>query len=143
MKTKRWTLLAVFLLATTLGSVQLPLAAQVSSGITVPVAPEGVTVRLVNQTDEPVTYEALGDTQSRLLSSGDDVTLRALNTPATLTFFYQDIQKDPQTGMGLLQTELSLNEATGVLDVVIRPTNSLDADVSNITVEPSGDIFMF
>ena len=143
MKTKRWTLLAVFLLATTLGSVQLPLAAQVSSGITVPVAPEGVTVRLVNQTDEAVTYEALGDTQSRLLGSGDDVTLRALSTPATLTFFYQDIQKDPQTGMGLLQTELSLNEATGVLDVVIRPTNSLDADVSNITVEPSGDIFMF
>ncbi|MEO0349944.1 MAG: hypothetical protein AAF282_07845 [Cyanobacteria bacterium P01_A01_bin.15] len=143
MKTKRWTLLAVFLLATTLGSVQLPLAAQVSSGITVPVAPEGVTVRLVNQTDEPVTYEALGDTQSRLLSSGDDVILRALNTPATLTFFYQDIQKDPQTGTGLLQTELSLNEATGVLDVTIRPTNSLDADVSNITVEPNGDIFMF
>ena len=105
MKTKRWTLLAVFLLATTLGSVQLPLAAQVSSGITVPVAPEGVTVRLVNQTDEPVTYEALGDTQSRLLSSGDDVTLRALNTPATLTFFYQDNQKDPQTGTGILQTE--------------------------------------
>lgn len=143
MKTKRWTLLAVFLLATTLGSVQLPLAAQVSSGITVPVAPEGVTVRLVNQTDEPVTYEALGDTQSRLLSSGDDVILRALNTPATLTFFYQDIQKDPQTGTGLLQTELSLNEATGVLDVTIRPTNSLDADVSNITVEPNGDIFTF
>mgnify|MGYP001804737779 FL=1 len=143
MKTKRWTLLAVFLLATTLGSVQLPLAAQVSSGITVPVAPEGVTVRLVNQTDEPVTYEALGDTQSRLLSSGDDVILRALNTPATLTFFYQDIQKDPQTGTGLLQTELSLNEATGVLDVTIRPTNSLDADVSNITVEPNGDILTF
>ncbi|MEL6936670.1 MAG: hypothetical protein AAFO59_08395, partial [Cyanobacteria bacterium J06607_17] len=74
---------------------------------------------------------------------GDEVTLQNLNTPATLTFFYDDIPKDRQTGEGLLQAALGVDEATGTLDVIISPTTALDADVSNITIESNGNVFVF
>ncbi len=147
MHTKMWTLLTLSFLATTLGvaGLQHPLAAQspVPSVVTVPVPRSLTTVRLVNQTAAPITYEALGDTQSRLLMAGDEVTLQNLNTPATLTFFYDDIPKDRQTGEGLLQAALGVDEDTGTLDVVISPTTALDADVSNITIEANGNVFVF
>lgn len=147
MHTKMWTLLTLSFLATTLGvaGLQHPLAAQspVPPVVTVPVPQSLTTVRLVNQTAAPITYEALGDTQSRLLMAGDEVTLQNLNTPATLTFFYDDIPKDRQTGEGLLQAALGVDEDTGTLDVVISPTTALDADVSNITIEANGNVFVF
>ena len=147
MHTKLWTLLTLSFLATTLGvaGLQPPLAAQspVPPVVTVPVPRSLTTVRLVNQTAAPITYEALGDTQSRLLMAGDEVTLQNLNTPATLTFFYDDIPKDRQTGEGLLQAALGVDEDTGTLDVVISPTTALDADVSNITIEANGNVFVF
>ncbi|MEO0737791.1 MAG: hypothetical protein AAFZ35_13430 [Cyanobacteria bacterium J06649_12] len=147
MHTKLWTLLTLSFLATTLGvaGLQHPLVAQspVPPVVTVPVPQSLTTVRLVNQTAAPITYEALGDTQSRLLMAGDEVTLQNLNTPATLTFFYGDIPKDRQTGEGLLQAALGVDEDTGTLDVVISPTTALDADVSNITIEANGNVFVF
>ncbi len=91
----------------------------------------------------PITYEALGDTQPRSLTSGDDVVLQNLNRPTTLTFFDQNIQKNRQAGEGLLQAELQLNAATGSLDIVLRPTTNLGTDISNITIKPNGDIFVF
>ena len=125
MHTKMWTLLTLSFLATTLGvaGLQHPLAAQspVPSVVTVPVPQSLTTVRLVNQTAAPITYEALGDTQSRLLMAGDD----------------------RQTGEGLLQAALGVDEDTGTIDVVISPTTALDADVSNITIEANGNVFVF
>lgn len=147
MNPKLWTLLTLPLLATTLGvaGLQGPLEAQspVPPVVTVPVLQSLTTVRLVNQTTAPITYEALGDTQSRLLMAGDEVTLQNLNTPATLTFFYDDIPKDRQTGEGLLQAALGVDEDTGTLDVVISPTTALDADVSTVTIESNGNVFVF
>ncbi len=149
MKAKPWTLLTLSFLATTLvaTSYQDPLAAQSLSPpppvMAIPVSQSGITVRLVNRTVNSITYEALGDTQPRDLTAGEEVTLQNLNMPATLTFFYQDIQKDRQVGEGLLQAELRFDEATEILDIVVRPTTSLGTDVSNITIEPNGDTFVF
>lgn len=147
MRAKSWSLLPLFFLATTLvlATQQRPLSAQPVSPpmMTIPIQQEEITVRLVNQTTASITYEALGDTQPRILTAGNEVTLQNLNTPASLTFFYQDIPKDRQIGEGLLQAALGVNNDTGILDIVIRPTTSLDADVSNITIEPSGNVFVF
>lgn len=149
MKAKPWMLLTLSFLATGLVSAggQSRLLAQSVSPLppvmTVPVPQEGITIRLVNETADAITYEALGDTQPRILSTGDEVTLQNLNTPATLTFFYKDIQKDRQIGAGLLQAALQVDQASGGLDIIIRPTASLSADVSNITIEPDGNVFMF
>lgn len=147
MRAKSWPLLPLFFLATTLVlTTQLqPLSAQPVSPpmITIPIQQEEITVRLVNETAAPIVYEALGDTQPRMLATGNEVTLQNLNTPASLTFFYQDIPKDRQIGEGLLQAVLGVNSDTGMLDIVLRPTTSLDADVSNITIEPNGNVFVF
>ena len=149
MKIKQWTPLSLSVLATlsVLAAVPAPLSAQAPAlGVpmtTVPVAQTGITIRLVNQTSAPITYEALGDTQPRSLMATADVTLQQLNAPTTLTFFYQDIPKDRQLGTGLLQATLAVDEATGILDVIIRPTNVLDDDVSNLTVEENGNVFVF
>lgn len=147
MRAKSWSLLPLFFLATTLGLTthQSPSSAQPVSPpmMTIPVQQARITVRLVNTTSGSITYEALGDTQPRTLTAGDETTLQNLNTPASLTFFYQDIPKDRQIGEGLLQAVLGVDNDTGILDIVIRPTTSLDADVSNITIEPNGNVFLF
>ncbi|MEM7062006.1 MAG: hypothetical protein AAF572_02440 [Cyanobacteria bacterium P01_B01_bin.77] len=109
----------------------------------IPIQQEGITVRLVNETAASITYEALGDTQPRTLTTGNETTLQNLNTPASLTFFYQDIPKDRQIGEGLLQAGLGIDNETGILDIVIRPTTNLDTDVSNIIIEPNGNVFVF
>ncbi|MEM6254785.1 MAG: hypothetical protein AAF821_17860 [Cyanobacteria bacterium P01_D01_bin.156] len=141
-----WKLLPLLSVIFAVASHQ-PLAAEVAPTlpptITIPSAQSEVTVRLENQTPAAITYEALGDTQPRLLTSGDDVLLQNLNTPTTLTFFYQDIQKNRQAGEGLLTAAIEVNEATGNLEVVVKPTTSLGSDVSNITIEPSGNVFVF
>lgn len=148
MNTNRWTLLALSLLTTTTllsASQQRPLMAQSPPPrvITLPAVSEGITVRLENQTPEAITYEVLGDTQPRVLASGDDVMLQDLNIPATLTFFYADIQKDRQTGEGLLKATLGVDDVSGTLDILVTPTTLLGEDVSNITIEPNGDVFVF
>ncbi|MEA5466253.1 hypothetical protein [Leptothoe sp. PORK10 BA2] len=128
-------------------SLQFPLIAQsplpVPSVTRVPVSQSVATLNLVNQTAHSITYEALGDTQPRILTAGDEITLQNLNTPATLTFFYENIPKDRQTGEGLLQAALSLENTNGILTIVIRPTTDLDADVSNITIESNGNVSVF
>ncbi|MEM9805849.1 MAG: hypothetical protein AAF959_11260 [Cyanobacteria bacterium P01_D01_bin.56] len=144
MKTNSWKLLPLLSVVFAVASHQ-PLAAQIAPPlpptITIPNTQENITIRLENQTPASITYEALGDTQPRLLASGEEVLLQNLNTPATLTFFYQDIQKNRQVGEGLLEASLEASE--GNLAVVVSPTNDLAADVSNITIEPDGNVFVF
>ena len=124
-----------------------PVAAQIASTpppvMNIPVHQNSVTVRLENQTPEAITYEALGDTQPRLLTTGDQVILQNLNTPTTLTVFYQDIQKNRQSGEGLLRAFLEMDEDTNSLNVVIAPTNRVVMDVSNIIIESNGNVFVF
>ena len=145
MKIKQWASLSCAVMLSVLAAY--PLSAQTpligAAVMTVPVAQEGITIRLVNQTVDSITYEALGDTQSRVLMAASDITLQNLNVPTTLTFFYEDIQKNRQEGTGLLQATLVVDETTGALDVIIRPTNDLDMDVSNLTIEANGSVSVF
>ena len=146
MKLKQWTSLSLAVALSMLAVYQSPLLAQPQLEaplITVPVAPEGLTIRIVNQTTAAITYEALGDTQPRSLTAASDITLQGLNLPATLTFFYEDIQKDRQAGIGLLQATLTTDDASDVLTMIIQSTDDLDADVSNLTVEANGSVFVF
>ena len=146
MKLKRWTSLSLAVTLSALVVYQSPLSAQSQLEaplMTVPVAQAGVTIRIVNQTADAITYEALGDTQPRTLTATSNVTLQSLNVPTTLTIFYEDIPKDRQTGTGLLQATLTMDDASGILTMIIQPTNDLNADVSNLTVEANGSVFVF
>lgn len=102
-----------------------------------------VSVQIVNQTSEAISYQALGDTEPRVLAANSASTLQGLHVPATVTFAYKDIQKNRSTGSGLTKVDLRTNEAKDQLDLVIQPTDSLDADASNLTVESNGNVFIF
>ena len=65
-----------------------------------------VTIRLMNDTNTPVTYQVIGDTGERTLSGSGEVSLLDLPTPITLTFVRSD--------GGLLQVQPQFSADAGV-----------------------------
>lgn len=102
-----------------------------------------VSVRLVNNTTEAIAYEALGDTEPRSLEADGEIVLQNIQVPATVSFSYKDIQKNRQTRAGLTEAELQADTSGEMLNVVVSPTDELDSDVSVLTVESSGRVFVF
>ena len=62
---------------------------QSPSAIVIPINGK-VSIRLVNETSANVTYEAIGNTNQRLLQGKSSVTLQDLKTPLLVTFKRQD-----------------------------------------------------
>ena len=105
--------------------------------------PEGsVNVRIDNMTGESITYEALGDTEPRTLAAEGKVTLSNLRVPTTVTFSYEGEGRDRAWVQGLTMAEVS-TESDGTLHLVVRPTDDLSAEASNLTVESNGGVFVF
>ncbi|NET37642.1 MAG: hypothetical protein F6K19_37425 [Cyanothece sp. SIO1E1] len=100
-----------------------------------------ISIRLVNQTGNAITYQAVGDTELRTLSVGEAVLLRGLNVPATLAYYYRDIVRDTQAGKGLVQANLAAN-SSGALEVVLKATSNLASDSSTVQVDREGNIFL-
>lgn len=92
-----------------------------------------VNVRLVNQTYTDITYQVVGDTEPRTLSGRDDVTLRTLRVPVTITF------QRPDRGLLLVSPEAS---EAGSLEVTLTETTDLDVDKSVMTIQETGDVFL-
>ena len=148
MQTKSWILLPLWLISIAVAiNNHRPLQAQQATTpppvMMIPVNEASINLRVENQTPAAINYEALGDTQPRVLTSGQETTLRNLNIPTTLTFFYQDAQKDRRLGEGLLRATLELDEDTNTLNIVVSPTRNLSADSSNIIIESNGNVFVF
>jgi hypothetical protein len=90
-------------------------------------------LRLVNQTYTDITYQVVGDTEPRTLSGRNDVTLRTLRAPVTITFQRPD--------RGLLLVSPQASEA-GSLEVTLTETTDLDVDKSAMTIQETGDVFL-
>lgn len=109
-----------------------------------PVSAAGsITVQIVNETADTLTYQALGDTEPRSLEADSLITLQNLRVPATVTFSFATVDRNRQTGTGLTKAELKSDPGTDMLQLVIQPTTDLDTEVSNLTVESNGNIFVF
>ncbi|ARV61503.1 hypothetical protein BZZ01_25285 [Nostocales cyanobacterium HT-58-2] len=93
-----------------------------------------VSVRLVNQTAAPITYQALGDTAPRTLRGKSEVLLQGLSTPTTVTFQRQD--------NGLLMVKTQPSSQSGVLDVRFNETTNLQMDRKAINIQPDGQVFL-
>lgn len=113
------------------------------SVMTMSLSESSVNVYLMNETSETIVYEALGDIEPRTLAAGDTVALQALSVPATVTFFYEATPRDRQTGSGLTQAALTTEQENSLLKLAIQPTTELDSEVSNLTVESNGNVFVF
>lgn len=101
-----------------------------------------VDVRIENMTDDAITYQALGDTEPRVLAANSETILSGLSVPATVTFSYEEIDRNRVTKSGLTQAEVEVNE-NGTLNLAVQATNDLSADASNLTIESGGNVFVF
>ena len=93
-----------------------------------------VSVRLVNNTAAPITYQAVGDTAPRTLQGKSEVILQDLSTPTTVTFQRQD--------NGLLMVNAQSSSEPGILEVGFRETTNLEMDKRAMTIQRNGAVFL-
>lgn len=93
-----------------------------------------VTIRLMNDTNAPVTYQVIGDTEERTLYGSGEVSLQNLPTPITLTFVRSD--------GGLLEVQPQFTSNNGVLELRLDEATSLDGDTAALMIDEQGRIFM-
>jgi len=102
-----------------------------------------ITVRLVNQAQDAVEYQIVGDTELRTILGDSEVTLRSLRVPVSLTFHYRSIPRSFSEQTGLLEVELTQDPATGDLDIIMMPTQDPALDSSTIEIDVNGDVYVF
>ncbi|MBR8838747.1 MAG: hypothetical protein DSM106950_33275 [Stigonema ocellatum SAG 48.90 = DSM 106950] len=93
-----------------------------------------ISVRLVNQTNAPISYQALGDTAPRTLQGKSDVVLQGLRIPATVTFYRQD--------HGLLMVTPQGSSQQGMLQLTLRETTDQAIDKSALRIEKNGAVYL-
>jgi hypothetical protein len=92
-----------------------------------------VDVQLINNTNAVVTYEVIGDTQRRVLQGGEEVILRNISLPATITSVRQD--------NGLVRVA-SLESTEGMLAVSLDEDTNLDDNLGVLRIQEDGQIFL-
>lgn len=93
-----------------------------------------VSVRLVNDTAAPITYQAIGDTAPRTLPGKSEVLLQRIATPTTVTFQRQD--------NGLLMVRTQPSSQAGVLEVRLDETTDLQMDTKAMSIQQNGQVFL-
>ncbi|MCT7955907.1 hypothetical protein [Laspinema palackyanum] len=93
-----------------------------------------VAVEIINQTNTPITYEAIGETRDRTLDGGDEAMLMDLQIPLTVTF------ERPDGGLIQAQPEII---APGEIRIYLTEANNLDSDISNMRIEPNGNMYLY
>lgn len=94
-----------------------------------------VSVKLKNNTNAIVTYEAVGFTQRRVLPGGGEIVLRNLPVPVTVTFTRQDD--------GFVEVvPVSVSE-DGVLEVGLdEDANPRDSNQGVLRIQKDGQVFL-
>ncbi|PAX55909.1 hypothetical protein [Brunnivagina elsteri] len=92
-----------------------------------------VSILLMNQTNAPIVYQAIGDTQQRILPGRSQVTLQGLNTPANVTFYRQD--------RGLLMVTPQ-SSPQGILKVTLQETTDFAMDRTALRIEKNGVVYL-
>lgn len=92
-----------------------------------------VDVRLKNNTNALVTYEAVGHTQRRTLAGGEETVLQGLPTAVTITMVRQD--------RGLLDVIPTFTQQ-GLLEVSLDEDKSLDDNQGTLRIQSDGQVFL-
>lgn len=94
-----------------------------------------VDVRLKNNTNAVVSYQAIGHTDRRYMSGGEEIILQNLPTPITITAVRQD--------EGWLQMmPVSANSETGQLEVTFEEETTLDSNQGVLRIQEDGQVFV-
>lgn len=117
------------------GVVQPPLPEQRSNAIATVTPREGrVNVRVNNDTNARISYEVIGHTQTRTLAGGEEIVLRNLPTPVTLTMVRQDD--------GFIQVVPISTDETGILEISLRENPIFDENQGVLRIEQQGQVFL-
>jgi hypothetical protein len=92
-----------------------------------------VDVKLRNDTNTAITYQAIGHTGERTLLGKQEVTLRSLSLPLTLTTIRQD--------KGLLKILPLSTSSTGVLELSLNETTNFSESQTSIMIQPEGGVY--
>lgn len=92
-----------------------------------------VDVKLKNNTNALITYEAIGYTQRRSLPGGEEIVLRNLPVPVTITTVRQD--------KGLVDV-IPVSSQEGMLEVSLNESKNLDDNASALRIQKDGQVFL-
>ncbi len=93
-----------------------------------------VDVRLKNNTNAVVSYQAVGHTDRRFISGGEEIVLQNLPTPITITAVRQD--------EGWLQMMPISVDETGQLEVTFEEETTLDSNQGVLRIQEDGQVFV-
>lgn len=117
------------------GVSQPPLPEERSEPIAMVMPTNGtVSVRLKNNTNAVVSYEAVGHTQRRFLSGGEETLLQNLPTPVTITMVRQD--------NGLVRVAEASSPEAGMLEVSLQEETTLDDNQGVLRIQRDGQVFL-
>lgn len=92
-----------------------------------------VNVRLKNNTNAGISYQAIGHTQPRFLAGGQEFVLRNLPTPISITLVRQD--------GGLLKV-MPMSTSEGTLAVSLDETTNFDNNQGVLRIQKDGQVFL-
>ncbi|MEA5570757.1 hypothetical protein [Calothrix sp. UHCC 0171] len=92
-----------------------------------------VSILLINQTNAPIIYQAIGDTQQRILPGRSQITLQNLHTPANVNFYRQD--------RGLLMAT-PRSSRQGTLQLTLQETTDFAMDKTSLRIENNGAVYL-
>lgn len=92
-----------------------------------------VDVKLRNNTNATISYEAVGHTQPRFIPGGEDVVLQNLPTPVTITMVRPD--------QGLIQV-IPASPQQGMLEVSLQEETTLDDNQGVLRIQDDGRVFL-
>lgn len=93
-----------------------------------------VNVLLKNNTNTPIAYQAIGYTSRRFLPAGEQVILRNLPAPVTLSSVRVD--------KGLLEVTPKATTLPGLLEVKLDESNQLSDDLGVLRIQKNGQVFL-
>lgn len=93
-----------------------------------------VSVKLINNTNAMITYEAVGHTERRTLSGSEEVTLTELPTPVTLTMVRQD--------NGFLTVEAEESDSGMLVLSLDEESTFIDANQGVVEIQEDGEVFL-
>jgi hypothetical protein len=93
-----------------------------------------VDVKLKNNTNAFVSYQALGHTGRRFLIAGEEIVLQNLPTPVTITTVRQD--------KGLLDVIPVSNSQPGMLEISLNESSNLDDNLGALRIQRDGQVFL-
>lgn len=115
--------------------IQPPLPEEQGKAIAT-VTPVGgkVDVRLKNNTNAVIAYEAVEHTPRRVLPAKGEIVLRGLPAPVTITLVRQD--------NGFVQVVPASSSSSGILDISLNEAQTLNEQQGTIRIQQNGNVFV-